>query len=120
LYYLALKYLVMFFFLFVSLTVLQVELYILYCVPRHGAFAPRLGPFILENKKNTNSVIFQSWKLRILIKKIVPIFLKLNFTPNTLGCCGLSQHYFSIKFLEHIRGAFDSAKNHKRQSVTAK
>jgi len=50
LYYLALKYLVMFFFLFVSLTVLQIELYILYYVPRHGAFAPRLGPFILENK----------------------------------------------------------------------
>ena len=52
LYYLTLKYLVMFFFLFVSLTVLQMELYILYYVPRHGALAPRVGPFILENKKN--------------------------------------------------------------------
>jgi len=29
---------------------LQMELYILYYVPRHGAFAHRLGPFILENK----------------------------------------------------------------------
>ena len=39
------------FLLLVSLTVLQMELYILYFVPRHGAFAPRVGPFNLENKK---------------------------------------------------------------------
>jgi len=30
--------------------------------------------------------IFQSLKLRILVEKILPISLKLNFTPNTLGC----------------------------------
>jgi len=42
------------FLLFVSLTVLQIELYILYYVPRLGAFAPRVGPFILENKIKKN------------------------------------------------------------------
>jgi len=30
--------------------------------------------------------IFQSSKLRILMEKILSISLKLNFTPNTLGC----------------------------------
>ena len=33
--------------------------------------------------------IFQSLKFRISMEKILPISLKLNFTPNTLGCCGL-------------------------------
>jgi len=32
---------------------------------------------------------FQSLKLRILVEKILPIPLNLNFTPNTLGCYGL-------------------------------
>jgi len=32
-----------------------------------------------------NLGIFQSLKLRILLEKILPISLKLNFTPNTLG-----------------------------------
>jgi len=30
--------------------------------------------------------IFQSLKLRILMERILSISLKLNFTPNTLGC----------------------------------
>jgi len=34
--------------------------------------------------------IFQSLKLSILVGKIVRISLELNFTPNTLGCLGLS------------------------------
>jgi len=34
--------------------------------------------------------IFQSLKLRILMEKILSVSLKLNFTPNTLGCYGLS------------------------------
>jgi len=33
--------------------------------------------------------IFQSLKLRILMEIILPISLKLNFTPNNLGCYGL-------------------------------
>jgi len=33
--------------------------------------------------------IFQSLKLRILMGKVLSISLKLNFTPNTLGCYGL-------------------------------
>jgi len=42
------------------------------------------------NLKFNKLGIFQSLKLRILIEKILPIYLKLNFTPNTLGCCGLN------------------------------
>jgi len=34
--------------------------------------------------------IFQSLKLCILMEKILPISLNLNFTPNTLGCYGLT------------------------------
>jgi len=34
--------------------------------------------------------IFQSLKLRILLGKILSISLKLNFTPNILGCYGLT------------------------------
>jgi len=30
--------------------------------------------------------IFQNLKLRILIEEILPISLKLDFTPNILGC----------------------------------
>jgi len=43
-----------------------------------------------ENLKFNNLRIFQSLELRILVEKIVPISLTLNFTPNTLGCCGLT------------------------------
>jgi len=43
------------------------------------------------NSKFNNLGIFQSSKFRILMeKKIRPIYLKLNFTPNTLGCYGLT------------------------------
>jgi len=37
------------------------------------------------NLKFYNLGIFQSLKLRILVKKIIPISLNLHFTPNTLG-----------------------------------
>jgi len=32
---------------------------------------------------------FQSFKFRFLMEKILSISLRLNLTPNTLGCCGL-------------------------------
>jgi len=41
------------------------------------------------NLKFNNLVIFQSLKLRISMEKILSISLKLNFSPNTLGCYGL-------------------------------
>jgi len=34
--------------------------------------------------------IFKDAKLRILMEKILSISLKLNFTPKTLGCHGLT------------------------------
>jgi len=40
--------------------------------------------------KLNNLGIFQSFKFRILMEKILQISLKLIFTPNTLGCHGLS------------------------------
>jgi len=39
-----------------------------------------------------NLDIFQSLNFRIIMEKIFPISLKLNFTPNTLGCFGLRKH----------------------------
>jgi len=42
-----------------------------------------------ENLKFNNSGFFQSLKLRILVEKIIPISLNLNFTLNALGCYGL-------------------------------
>jgi len=42
------------------------------------------------NLKFNNLGIFQSLKLRILILKILPISLKVNFTRNTLGDNGLN------------------------------
>jgi len=41
------------------------------------------------NTKFNNLRIFQSLKLRNLMGKILQISLKLNSTPNTLGCYGL-------------------------------
>jgi len=42
------------------------------------------------NLKFNYSGIFQSLKLHISMEKIFSISPKLNFTPNTLGCYGLS------------------------------
>ena len=42
------------------------------------------------NLKFNNLSIFFNLELRILMEKILPISLKLSFTPNTLGCYGLS------------------------------
>jgi len=47
-----------------------------------------------RNLKFNYSGIFQSLKLRILMGKILSIALQLNFTPNTLGCYGLSYAAF--------------------------
>jgi len=41
------------------------------------------------NLKLNNLGIFQSLKFRILMEKILLISLKLNFSSNSLGCCGL-------------------------------
>jgi len=35
--------------------------------------------------------VFLSLKWSILVEKILPIFLNLNFTPNTLGFYGLTR-----------------------------
>jgi len=53
-------------------------------------FSPVLAQFKKNhpsgNLKFINLDIFQSLKPRILMEKILSISLKLNFTPNTLGC----------------------------------
>jgi len=38
------------------------------------------------NLKFNNLSIFQNLKWRLLMEKDLPISLKLNFTPNTVGC----------------------------------
>ena len=43
------------------------------------------------NMKFNNLDTFQSLKLRILMEIILPVSLKLNFAPNTLGCYGLKR-----------------------------
>jgi len=50
------------------------------------------------NLKFYNLDISKSLKLRILVKKIFLISLKLNFTPNTLGCEGLIQEVRNVSF----------------------
>jgi len=42
------------------------------------------------NLKFNNLGIFQSLKLRNLMGKVLRISFKVNFTPKTLGCYGLS------------------------------
>jgi len=42
--------------------------------------------------KFNNLGIFQSLKLRNLLGKMLRIFLKLNFTPNNLGCDWLKKN----------------------------
>jgi len=42
-----------------------------------------------RNLKFNNLSIFQSLILRILMEEILPISLKMNFIPNTLGWYGL-------------------------------
>jgi len=44
----------------------------------------------LETRNVIIQTIFLSFKLRTLIGKILRISLKLNFTPNILGCYGFS------------------------------
>jgi len=52
-----------------------------------GSFSSVLSQFKKKNQpsgnlKFNNLGIFQSLKFRILMEKILPISLKLNFTPN--------------------------------------
>jgi len=82
------------------------------------------------NLKFNNVGIFQGVKFRILMEKILPISLKLNFTQNILGCyeqilksretfspsctsavtsavtaeleCGLSEAFFVGMFYSHV------------------
>jgi len=44
---------------------------------------------LFANLKIIDLGIFQSLKFRILMEKVLQNSLQLNFTPNTLGCCGL-------------------------------
>jgi len=57
------------------------------------------------NPKFNDLGIFQSLKLRNLLGKILRISLKLNFTPNTLGCYGLMNDdlygVFLLKLFTH-------------------
>jgi len=46
--------------------------------------------------------IFQNLKLRDLTKKILRISLKLNLTPNTLGCYGLRRALLNIKCIVYV------------------
>jgi len=57
------------------------------------------------NLKFYNLGILKSLKLRILVKKILPGSLKLNFTPNTLGCKGLRGNTVTNALL-HNRGQY--------------
>jgi len=50
------------------------------------------------NLKFYNLGIFKSLKLRNLVRKILPISLKLNFTPNTSGCKGLIKKTIPFQF----------------------
>jgi len=50
------------------------------------------------NLKFNNLGIFPSLKLRILMGKIPPIPLKLNFTPNDLGYYGLNTELTGVIF----------------------
>jgi len=45
--------------------------------------------------------------LRVLKEKILPIFLKLNFTPNTLGGYGLTYSKTDVHFTD-FNGIFSS------------
>jgi len=47
--------------------------------------------------KFNNLDIFKSLKLRIFMEKILHISLKLNFTPNTLGCYGLRDAFSDMR-----------------------
>jgi len=49
-----------------------------------------------ENLKFNNLGLFQSLKLRNIMGKILPISLKFNFTPNTLGCYGLNDLFLQL------------------------
>ena len=48
------------------------------------------------NMKFNNLGIFQSLKLRMLMRKILPLSLKLHLIPNTVGCNGLNGAVGSI------------------------
>jgi len=54
------------------------------------------------NMKFNNLGIFQSSKLRMFMEKILSMSLKLNFTPNTLGCYGLIRAVISLISGEQI------------------
>jgi len=43
------------------------------------------------NPKSDYLGVFQTLKLLILLRKILSVTFKLNFTPNTLGCYGLNK-----------------------------
>jgi len=69
-----------------------------------------------------NLGIFQSLKLRKLIGKILGILLKLNCTPNPLGCNGLREttdRIEKVMIFEKIRSAFVLAITSRVGELTA-
>jgi len=51
-------------------------------------------------------VIFQSLKLRVFMEKLLLIPLKLNLTPNTLGCYGFNRSLQMIKISANSKRRF--------------
>jgi len=56
------------------------------------------------NLKFNTLGIFQCLKLRILVEKILPISLKLNFTPNTLGLLWVNMKTARRSYQRRIEG----------------
>jgi len=63
-----------------------------------------------EKLKFNNLGIFQSLKFRILMGKILPVSLNLNFTPNTLGCYGLMCFSVCVDKLSFHHAAYQREK----------
>jgi len=74
------------------------------------------------NMKLNDLDIFQSLKLRILMRKILPIFLKLNITPNTVSglsmriSCSRREHTLNWESLRFSENSL----NHCHYSTTEK
>jgi len=70
------------------------------------------------NLKFDNLGISQTLKLRILVENILSISLKLNFTPNTFGCYGLSK--VLISSLRSVQSNPDPASFYALETIAKK
>jgi len=66
------------------------------------------------NLKFIDLGIFQSLKFRISMEEILPISLKLNFTPNTLGDYGLRHAKYTCLNLYNIVAKMQAMKAYNR------